>query len=294
MDESLRMIGDMPTLVEPTLIVVLGGWIDAGAAAALAVGAINSESETTAFAEFDDDVYIDYRARRPTMELRDGLHTVLNWERILLSSGSDQTGRDLVVLSGPEPDMAWHRFSRAVGDLATTLGVTQMAHLGAYPFAVPHTRPTRLSVSSPSEDVLKRVTFLRSSLDVPAGIAASLERELHDRGIPSLGIWAQVPHYSASGSFPPASTALLDGLREATGLVIDAPGLRSFAIEHSQRLDEMIAGNEDHTRMIGQLEELYDSTDDSVEVIGGGGPSLEMLSGDELAAELEQFLRDQD
>jgi hypothetical protein len=159
-----------------------------------------------------------------------------------------------------------------------------MAHLGAYPFAVPHTRPTRLSVSSPSEDVLARVKFLRSSLDVPAGIAAALERELHDRGIPTLGIWAQVPHYSASGVFPAASAALLDGLREATGLVIDAPGLRSDAMEHAQRLDGMI----------GQLEELYDSTDDSVEVIGGGGPSLEMLTGDELAAELEQFLRDQD
>jgi len=293
-DESLKMIGEMPVLVEPTLIVVLGGWIDAGAAAANAVSAINAESETTPFAEFDDDVYIDYRARRPTMELRDGLHTVLNWERIILSAGSDQTGRDLIVLSGPEPDTAWHRFSSAVGDLAKQLGVTQMAHLGAYPFAVPHTRPTRLSVSSPSEDVLARVKFLRSSLDVPAGIAAALERELHDRGIPSLGIWAQVPHYSASGLFPAASAALLDGLREATGLVIDAPGLRADAMEHAQRLDAMIASNDEHSRMIGQLEELYDSTDDSVEVIGGGGPSLEMLSGDELAAELEQFLRDQD
>ncbi len=119
-DESLKLIGVMPVLVEPTLIVVLGGWIDAGAAAANAVSAINAESETTPFAEFDDDVYIDYRARRPTMELRDGLHTVLTWERIVLSAGSDQTGRDLIVLSGPEPDTAWHRFSRAVGDLLST------------------------------------------------------------------------------------------------------------------------------------------------------------------------------
>ena len=65
-------------------------------------------------------------------------------------------------------------------------------------------------------------------------------------------------------------------------------------MEHAKRLDAMIASNEEHSRMIGQLEELYDSTDDSVEVIGGGGPSLEMLTGDQIAAELEQFLRDQD
>ncbi len=103
-----------------------------------------------------------------------------------------------------------------------------------------------------------------------------------------------MPHYSASALFPAASAALLDGLREATGLVIDAPGLRAEAMQHAQRLDAMIASNDEHAQMIVQLEELYDSADDSVEVVGGGGPSLEMLSGDELAAELEQFLRDQD
>lgn len=275
------------------LIVVLSGWIDAGGAARAALDAIADEAETSPIAEFDDDVYVDYRARRPVMELRDGLNSVLRWERITLAAGSDSTGRDLLLLSGPEPDMAWHRFTRIVGELATDLGVRQMAHLGAYPFAVPHTRPARLSITSPSQDVLARVPFLRSSIDVPAGVAASLEHELHQRGVVSLGIWAQVPHYIASMTYPAASAALLDGLREATGVVIDAAALRSEVVAQGRRLDALVAGNDEHARMLDQLEQLYDAGDDS-HVPGGSGPSIELRSGDELAAELEQFLRDQD
>ncbi len=292
-DDSLRWVGPQPDLKDPVLLVMLSGWIDAGGAARAAVDAIEEEASASPIAEFDDDTYVDYRARRPVMELREGLHSVLEWERITLAAGHDQTGRDLLVLTGPEPDMAWHRFTRAVGEMASQFGVRQMAHLGAYPFAVPHTRPARLSVSSPSQDVLARVSFLRSSIDVPAGVAASLEREMHDRGIPALGIWAQVPHYIAAMSYPAASVALLDGVREATGVVIDGVSLRSEVQIQGRRLDGMISGNEDHATMIEQLEQIYDASDD-VAGIEGGGPSLEMRSGDELAEELEQFLRDQD
>ena len=292
-DDSFRWLVDQPELVDPVLIVMLAGWIDAGGAAQAAADAIHHEGAGSPIIEFDDDTYIDYRARRPVMELREGLHSVLHWERITLSVGHDQTGRDLLVLTGPEPDMAWHRFTRVIGELASRLGVRHMVHLGAYPFAVPHTRTPRLSVSSPSQDVLARVPFLRSSIDVPAGVAAALEREMHERGIPSLGVWAQVPHYISAMPYPAASVALLDGLREATDVVIDGAALRSEVLVQGRRLDGMISGNDEHAKMIEQLEQIYDASDDVVDVIEGG-PSLEMRSGDELAAELEQFLRDQD
>ena len=292
-DADVRWLAPRPELDDPTLVVMLSGWIDSGGAARAAIEAIDDESGTSPLIEFDDDAFVDFRARRPRMELRDGLHSVLEWERILLSAGADQTGRDLLVLSGPEPDMAWHRFVRTVADVAELLGVRQMAHFGAYPFAAPHTRPARVSITTPSQDVLARVPFLRSSVDVPAGVAAALERELHDRGIPTLGIWAQVPHYIASVSYPAASVALLDALREATGLVIEAPDLRAEVHRHVARLNSMIEGNDEHLAMLRQLERIYDAAPDSV-ALQSPGPSLEFTSGDELAAEFERFLRDQD
>ena len=295
-DDSLRWLVDRPDLTDPVMIVMLSGWIDAGTSAGTSMEAILSDTDASPVAEFDDDVFVDFRARRPVMELREGLHSVLRWERILVSVGRDQTGRDLVLLTGPEPDMAWHRFTRTVGELGVELGVQQMVHLRAYPFAVPHTRAARLSVSSPSPDVLARVPFLRSSIDVPAGVAAALEREMHDRSIPSLGIWVQVPHYITGMSYPAASVALLEGLRESTGIVIDAASLRAEVMVQARRLDALVEGNDDHAKMLGQLEQIYDATDGSVDTQTGvdGSVGLEMRSGDELAAELEEYLRDQD
>jgi hypothetical protein len=295
-DDGMRWLVDQPDLTDPVMIVMLSGWIDAGVSAGAAMDAIQSDAGASPVAQFDDDMFIDFRARRPVMELREGLHSILRWERILVSVGHDQTGRDLVLLTGPEPDMAWHRFTRLVGELATRLGVRQMVHLGAYPFAVPHTRPARLSVSSPSHDVLARVPFLRSSIDVPAGVAAALEREMHDRGIPALGIWVQVPHYISGMSYPAAGVALIEGLREATDVVIDAASLRAEVLVQARRLDVLVEGNDDHAKMIDQLEQIYDATGGAGEMSTEniGDQTLEMRSGDELAAELEEFLREQD
>lgn len=291
-DDSLRWLAPKPELTDPVLVVMLTGWIDAGGAARAAMDAIEDDGEATPIGYFDDDTYIDYRARRPVMELREGHNSVLQWERINLLACQDCANRDVLLLTGPEPDMAWHRFTDLVGEVATQLGVSMMAHLGAYPFATPHTRPPRLSVSSPSQSVLARVPFLRSSIDVPAGIAASLEHEMDRREIPSLGIWAQVPHYIASMSYPAASVALLDGLQEATKLEVTATALRQEVLIQSRRIDALVAGNDDHARMIEQLEELYDEPDAASPT--GPDPTLELLSADELAAEVEEFLRDQD
>jgi proteasome assembly chaperone (PAC2) family protein len=291
-DTSITWLGDRPVLDGPVLVVMLSGWIDAGGAARAAANAIEDEIEANPFVEFDDDVYVDYRARRPTMELREGLNSVLNWERILLSHGRDQTGHDVVLLTGPEPDMAWHRFTRAVGQIASALGVVHMVHLGAYPFATPHTRPAVVSVTSPSHDVLIRVPFARSSIDVPAGVAAALEHDLHGRGIPSLGIWAQVPHYVASMSYPAASVALIDAVREATGLVVDAAELRADTMIQRRRIDSLVEANDEHASMVAQLERIYD-TSPPAPPSPTVGP-VDFPSGDQLAAELEEFLRNQE
>ena len=108
-------------------------------------------------ATFDGDTFIDYRARRPTMELREGVNTRLVWADIELHVGRDADGHDVLLLSGPEPDSQWRRFADASSTLAVELGVRKMVALGAYPFATPHTRDPRLSSSSPSADVVASV-----------------------------------------------------------------------------------------------------------------------------------------
>jgi proteasome assembly chaperone (PAC2) family protein len=281
------------------LIVMLSGWIDASGAAAAAMVTLQQEAEAVPLVGFDDDLYIDYRARRPTLELRDGEATRLVWASPEMQFGQTAAGRDVVLLNGPEPDMAWHRFCATVADLADQLGVRRMVGLGAYPFATPHTRPVILSATSPSKDVLAGLPFRTNSVDVPAGMAAALEQELHGRGIPSVGVWAQVPHYVASMSYPAASVALLDGLATAAGIAVDAGDLRREAVLQRERLDQLIETNPEHQAMVEQFERLFDASDDAAETVvdptGEGQPgdgALELRSGDELAGEIERFLRD--
>ena len=302
LDESDEALGierlvDDPMLHEPVLVVMLNGWIDAAGAAATAADELANSCEASPIVRFDDDTYIDYRARRPTMELRNGVNTNLHWATLELSAGRTAGGRDVLLLMGPEPDMAWHRFGRAMTSLAVQFGVTQMVGFGAYPFAAPHTRAPRLSVSSPSTEMLSKVSFARSSVDVPAGMAAALEHAMHAVKIPALGIWVQVPHYITTVEYPAASIALLDGFTQVTGIEVPALDLRSDVQDQRARLDRMVGDNPEHQAMLGQLEELFDAAVEQERAVAAGevedDAELEAVSGDELAAEIQQFLRDQ-
>ena len=288
-----RFVTEVPSLAEPVLVVMMTGWIDASGAAAASMAVLERATGATLLVEFDDDTYIDYRARRPILELRDGVNTRLVWSAPELKVGRDADGHDVLLLSGPEPDMAWHRFATTVADLAQQLGVTKMVALGAYPFAAPHTRPPHLSVTSPSADVIAGLPYRTSSVDVPAGMAAALERAVWERGIPSLGVWAQVPHYVATMSYPAASVALLEALRTVAGITVDVTDPRREAVLQRERLDQLVEGNDEHRAMVAQFERLYDAAEqqDSMTPPADGG--LQPLSGDEIAAEVERFLRDQ-
>ncbi|CAN5841637.1 PAC2 family protein [soil metagenome] len=282
-----RFVIDPPQLTDPHLVVMLDGWIDASGAAAAAMGVLAAETDARELVSFDDDAYIDYRARRPTFEIREGVSTRLVWSSPELRHGKDRKGADVLLLSGPEPDMAWHRFADTIASLAQQLGVRSMTALGAYPYAAPHTRPVGLSTTSPSRDVVQNLGFSTSSVDVPAGVAAAIEMELHDRDIKAVGLWAQVPHYVSAMSYPAASIALLDALSRISGIALSADDLRRDVAVQRERLDHLVASNPEHVDMLGRLESAYDDAHEA-----GDMSTLEMRSGDDLAAEVEQFLRD--
>jgi hypothetical protein len=280
---------ELPELDSPTLVFMLTGWIDASAAASAALAAVDQACNTRLLATFDGDTFIDYRARRPTMELRDGVNTRLEWPDILLKVGRDTDGHDVLTLTGPEPDAQWRRFADGFSELAVELGVAQAVGFGAYPFATPHTRAPRLSSTSPSPELAASLPFLKNSVDVPAGMGAVLEHALFAQGVPATTIWAQVPHYVSTMAYPAATVALLAGLRDVAHVAVDDTILVQAANAQRLRLDELVAANADHVGMLRQLEQAFDTA--SEETLGLGSANLP--SGDELAAELERFLRDQ-
>ncbi len=272
-----------PDLESPALLMALDGWIDAGFGAANAAATLLSSLDTYPVATFDADELLDHRARRPIMSLVDGVNTGLTWPTIELRAGTDLAGNDVLLLVGAEPDHSWRAFSATVLELATRFDTRMIIGLGAYPAAVPHTRPTLLSCTANSEELAGRWQFLRGSLEVPAGVHAAIERLAAEVDLPAIGVWAQVPHYTAGMSYPAASLSLLESVAMVGDLSLPTGSLEDEAREARSRLDEIISGNEDHARMVAALESEADSS-------AAPGP---LPSGDELAAELEQFLREQ-
>ena len=288
---ELYEIVEAPDLDQPTLILGLDGWIDAGLAAANAFGTILEDRDLTTVAVFDADALLDHRSRRPLMHIDDGVNTGLTWPGIELRAGFDEEGNSMLFLIGAEPDHRWRAFSAALVDLSLHFGVSAVFGLGAYPAAVPHTRPTRLVSTATDPEMARVVGGATGRIDVPAGIHAAIERACADAGIGATGLWAQIPHYAAGMPYPAGAVALIGGLRRIADLSFPYGSLVDDAKATRARLDELVGGNDDHMAMVRQLESQYD-----VDAAADSLPAefAEPTAGATLMAELEEFLRDQD
>ncbi len=274
-----------PPLNEPVLVIGLEGWIDAGLGAATAMSTLLSTIETDVLATFDTEYFIDQRARRPVARIIDGVTSELTWPEIQLRYGHDRDGADVLFLVGPEPDFHWSDFVDVAADAAGRFDVRLTVGLGAFPAPTPHTRPVRVIGTAPaaSAHLLTVVGTMSGEIEVPAGISAALELGFAEVDMDVVTLWARVPHYVASMSYPQAAAALIDGVARISGLTLDAGDLRAAADETRQHVDELIINNPDHRSMVKQLEEAVDADE--------GAPAEDLPSAEELAAELERFLR---
>jgi PAC2 family len=274
---SLYRLDEPKDLVAPTLVAAFDGWVDSGAAATTAATLLAEGGDVTA--TFDPDLLFDYRARRPTLEIVDGRLAELTWPELILRR-TQILGQDLLVLTGAEPDFRWREFADAAVELVARLGVVQWISLGAIPAAVPHTRSVPI-MGTESKPGLLRGNVLpgpQGILRVPAAAISVLEMTLASSGTPTLGYFAQVPHY-VSGPYPAASLALLRTLELHLGVQIPTGALADEARTQRTRLDGATGIDEKTRSYIERLESMVDEE--------------RLPAGDELISDIERFLRDQ-
>ncbi len=263
-------------LVAPTMIAAFDGWVDAGSAATSAAAQVAEGGALVA--SFESDLLFDYRARRPTLDIRDGRMISLTWRE--LSIRHVRLGeRDLLILTGVEPDFRWREFCDAILDIASRLGVVQWISLGAIPAAVPHTRSVPI-IGTESEAGLLRASVRPGPdglLRVPAAVLSVLELMMARSGTPALGYFAQVPHY-VSGPYPVASLAILRALEQHLRVSIPAGTLEDEARQLRIHLDSLAKGDETTRAYVDRLESMVDEE--------------RLPAGDELISEIERFLRE--
>ncbi|MDX1659742.1 MAG: PAC2 family protein [Nitriliruptorales bacterium] len=271
------------------MLVALDGWTDAGQAGTLAAAQLKDQFNADLLGTFDADRLYDYRDRRPLLDIERGILGDPEWPALELWHLAPAGGPDLLLVTGAEPDLSWKSLCDAVVEIADDAGAERYVGLGAVPGPVPHTRPVRLISTSSDEELLEQVGRPHEEVVVPASCQVVLETALRDAGLATLGLWARIPHYVA-GEYPAGAQTLLFRLANYLELEVDSSVFDAEIIDHRTKLDVAAAGSPEITNHIESLEEIYD--DDLLDDQGlGGGP---LPTGDQIAAEFERFLRDED
>jgi proteasome assembly chaperone (PAC2) family protein len=269
----------LPQLRDPVMVVALSGWVDAGLAGGGAVAFLQEQLDAArTFARLDLGDLMDLQQTRPTVHLVDGVSREIEWPEITLTAG--RLGRDVVVCSGPEPSLRWREVLGELVDVARRLGVTEAFTVGGIPAMASHRRPIDVLSTGTDEELAARAGTWRQDYTGPTGAQSVLQVMLGEAGIPTLALWAQVPHYLAGGASPPAIAAVLEQLRDLGGIALELDPLDEQAEAYVERVEEGLVERPDVVEVIRAIE--AGETDDE-----------ELPSGDELASEIERFLRDQ-
>ena len=292
--EELFTVHREPVASEsPVLVYAFAGFVDAGSGVRLAADHILATCQHRLIASFDVDELVDYRARRPRMSYVVDHFASVEVPQITLHEVIDGEGEPFLLLTGPEPDYQWQRFLAAVDVLAHRFHVRLAVGLSAIPWPIPHTRPLGITVHGSEPSLVAGHASVVGEIEVPGHVGAMLELHLGQHGIPSMGLTAQVPHYLVQFEFPRAASTLVAGISAATGLILPVAALEPAARQADAEVAAQMEGNDEFATVVAALEQQYDQVT-AVEASPPGAlgsiTEAEVLSGDEIAAQLEQFL----
>ncbi len=274
--EDVLDVDTWPVLRTPVLVLVLTGWVDAGGAGASAAEALAEQlGAARVFARYDLSDLVDLQQTRPTVSMVAGETRQVSWPVIEFMAG--RAGRDVVLCAGPEPSLRWPSITREIIGVAQHLGVERAFSLGAMPAVVSHRQPTPVLATASSDSLAREAGALRTDYQGPTGLQTVVQVALGDAGIPSVGLWAQVPHYVSGNPSPPATRALLSRLRELAGVESDLDALDDACESYVEKVEEGLADRPDVAELVEAIESEH--------------PPLP--TADELASEIERFLRDQ-
>jgi predicted ATP-grasp superfamily ATP-dependent carboligase len=283
MSEELR-IDRRPELERPVLIAAFRGWNDGAQGASLAGGYLAKTWAAEQFASIEPEDFYDFQATRPMVSLVDGLTRRIDWpENDFYHASPDGLGRSALLLLGVEPNLRWRRFSGLIVDLAKEYEVEMVVTLGALLADVPHTRPAPVTGTASDLQLVEQLGLQASRYEGPTGIVGVLHDACRAASLPSVSLWAAVPHYVSLAPSPRAALALCQRLGDLLDTKIDTAELEQAVDAYTQRVTEAVSTDEETAEYVQELERRSEMIDES-----------SLPSGDSLAAELTRFLRERD
>ena len=284
MTEDLR-ISERPSLERPIMIAAFRGWNDGGQGASLAAGYLAKVWDAERFADLDPEHFYDFQATRPHVSLVDGMTRRIDWpENAFYHCRIPGADRDAVLLLGIEPNLRWRTFGETIIRLARDLDVQLVITLGALLADVPHTRPAPVTGSATDPKLIEELGLEGSRYEGPTGIVGVVHDACRSTDIPSVSLWAAVPHYVSLAPSPRAALALCERLGELLGAEIDTSELEEASTSYAEQVSEAVASDEETAAYVQELEQRVDVLEEAEQ----------LPSGDTIAAELTRYLREHD
>jgi hypothetical protein len=265
------------------MIASFGGLFDIAETATAALKHLASRGRSEVIASIDAEGFFDFTKHRPTVSLDAEGNRHIHWPANDVAVLDDPAGtHDLVLLAGIEPHLRWGTFATLVHEVMTTLGCELLVTVGAMADAVPHTRQPVVVGSTTNTELARRLGLSRPSYQGPTGVVGVLHDRLDRTRTAAVSLRVPVPHYAAGTEHPRSTQALLRHLEHVTGVPTHHAALDADVERQMRRLDRAVAADNDAVTYVQALERRYDER-----------MADELPSGDQLAAELEQFLREQ-
>ncbi|MFM8835458.1 MAG: PAC2 family protein [Actinomycetota bacterium] len=283
-DEVLEADWDaVPTLRDPVLIIALRGWFDAAGAATSALEWCLDNRAVTVVASIDSDPFFDFTHERPEIYFDDDDERRIRWpENDIVVARYPEGSRDLVVLSGVEPHTNWNIFCECIIQIAKNLNCGVVVTVGAIAEAIPHTRTPSVFGSTTNASLARRLKLSRPTYQGVTGIVGVMQERFEREQLAAVSLRVGVPHYLTNAQHPKSSAALLRHLE----IVLGVPTRHAELYEEIQRWEELhdaaVDGDDQVSEHLTRLEADYDAR-----------TKFEIPSADDLATELEKFLREQ-
>jgi len=291
---SLIHVHENPRSQWPVLVHAFAGFLDAGGGGRLAVTHMIDSLESRVLVDFDIDHLYDYRGRRPRATFLSDHYGEIEMPELKLFEVTDSQGQGFLVLSGPEPDLGWKTVRDAIIDLVERWDIQLVVGLQGVPFPAPHTRPVQITAHGNDEHLIAGRKPWVGDIEVPGSLAGLLELALTAQSRTSLGLVAHVPHYLAASDYPAAASRLIEELSATTGLTIPLGDLRERAEQADEEIQRQVASDPDNAKVVAALEEQFDGMVAARRDEDSTQTALPLATGDEIAAQVEQFLADLD
>ena len=288
-------IHKIPALRNPVMLIAFSGWNDAAEAATGAAShilgawtdaehAINDQVGVVPelIADIDPEEFYDFQVNRPIVDVDESQIRSLTWPGTqIFGLATPNFDFDFIIVRGVEPSMKWKTFTHDLLDLADDLEVQRIITLGSMLADAPHSRPITVTGSGAHPEIAKRLGVEVSRYEGPTGILGVIADACLRRGIDAISLWAAIPHYASNSPSPKATLALVNALEDFLEISLPQGDLHADSLEWESEVDELAREDSDVAEYVKALEESKDSA------------LLSDVSGEDLARELERFLRRQ-